>query len=255
MLTTRVIPVLLLKGLGLVKTVQFKNPKYLGDPRNVVRIFNDKEVDELVLLDITATSERREPKYDLIREIVSEAFMPVGYGGGITSLDQAKRIIQMGVEKVVLNSSALERPSLVTEIAEALGSQSVVVCLDVKRGLLGKYEVLGNAGTKPSKRDPVSLAKEFESMGAGEIVVQSIDRDGMMKGYDIPLVKSVSSAVTVPVVAAGGAGSVADLAQVVHEGGAAAAAAGSMFVFQGKLRAVLINFPPSSELEQVLGQR
>lgn len=254
MIPTRVIPCLLLKGLGLVKTVKFKDPKYVGDPRNAVKLFNDLEVDELVLLDIEATKQGARPRFDLIQEIVSEAFMPLGYGGGVNNLEDARRLLQLGVEKVVVCSHAHADPDFVTRAADEFGSQSVVVCLDVKRNLFGKYEVFTHGGTKGTKRDPVTFAKELQAKGAGEIIVNSIDRDGTMAGYDLGLVRAVSDAVTVPVVACGGAGGVEDLGRAVREGGASAVSAGSMFVFHGKHRAVLINFPPLAERRRVFGE-
>lgn len=248
----RVIPCLLLRGRGLVKTTKFKEPKYLGDPRNVVKIFNEKEVDELALVDITASAENRQPDFELVREIVSEAFMPVAYGGGIRSVDDARKMLGLGVEKIIVNTHALKSPAFVAEAARQFGSQSVVVCLDVKRGFFGKYEVHSDAGRRGTGRNPVELAREMEDLGAGELVVQSIDRDGTMEGYDIDLVRSVTSAVRIPVIALGGAGKVAHLGEVVRDGGASAAAAGSMFVFQGKHRAVLISFPDQVELREAL---
>lgn len=250
MIAARVLPCLLLRGRGLVKTTRFKDPKYLGDPRNVVKIFNEKEVDELVLLDILATPERRPPDFELVREIVSEAFMPVAYGGGIRSLEDARRMLGLGVEKIVVCSHALEDPEFIEKAADIFGSQSVVVCLDVKRGMFGRSEVYSQGGRKGAGRNPVEVAKAMEARGAGELVVQSIDRDGTMSGYDLELIRSVTSAVRVPVIAAGGAGSVHDLAEGVRVGGASAVAAGSMFVFQGKHRAVLINFPDQQQLTE-----
>ncbi len=246
----RVIPCLLLRNTGLVKTRKFKDPVYLGDPRNVVKIFNDKEVDELVLLDITATTEGRSPRFDLIREIVSECFAPLGYGGGVCTADDVERITGIGIEKVIMNTAAIENPALVEEAARRVGSSSTIVSLDARKGMLGSYEVYTHAGTKNTRRDPVSLAKEMENAGAGEILLNAIDQDGMMTGYDLKLVKTVSEAVNIPVVACGGAGEIKDLVQAVKSGGASAAAAGSMFVFHGKLRGVLISFPTGKELDE-----
>ena len=247
-LLPRVIPCLLLKGSGLVKTTQFKNEVYLGDPRNTVKIFNDKEVDELVLLDITATREKKPIQFELIHEIVSEAFMPVAYGGGIRDVAEAKRILALGVEKIVINTIAVENPQFVSQAAEQFGSSSVVVCMDVKRSLLGKYEVHTHGGRNNTRLDPTQQATLMAKLGAGEIIVNSIDRDGMMQGYDLELVKRVSSAVDVPVIACGGAGNVDHLAAAIKQGGASAVAAGSLFVFQGRHRAVLINFPDQPTL-------
>ena len=251
MIPARVMPCLLLRGRGLVKTIRFRDPKYLGDPRNTVKIFNEKEVDELVLLDITATPESKPPDFELVREIVSEAFMPVAYGGGIRTVEDARKMLGLGVEKIVVNSYAAENPEFIREAADVFGSQSVVVCIDVKKSLFGKYEVFVNGGRKGTKQDPVEYAKRMERFGAGELVVNSIDRDGTMSGYDLELVKSVTGAVRVPVIACGGAGKVDDFGEAVRRGGASAVAAGSMFVFQGKHRAVLISFPEQAELKRV----
>ena len=246
----RVMPVLLLKGDLLYKSVQFKDHKYVGDPRIAVKIFNDKGCDELVLLDITATNEGRRPNFQLIEEIASEAFMPVAYGGGIRDVADAKRILALGVEKIVINTIAVENPQFVSQAAEQFGSSSVVVCMDVKRSLLGKYEVHTQGGRSNARLDPAQHAKHMAKLGAGEIIVNSIDRDGMMQGYDLDLVKRVSSAVDVPVIACGGAGNVDHLAEAIQQGGASAVAAGSLFVFQGRHRAVLINFPDHPTLHK-----
>lgn len=254
MFRPRVIPCLLLKNQGLVKTVKFKNPKYLGDPINIVKIFNDKEVDELVFLDIVATVEGKEPPYALLEDIVSEAFMPFGYGGGIRSIEQIKRILSLGVEKVVINTHAVENPSFIGEAANMVGSQSVVVSIDVKKGIWGKAEVYAKGGRKSTGLNPVDFALEMEKMGAGELIINSIDQDGTMKGYNLDLIKVITNAVGIPVVACGGAGKVKDLADVVTQGGASAAGAGSMFVFQGPHRAVLISYPNNKELIQAFGE-
>ncbi len=251
MIIPRVIPCLLLRGSGLVKTIRFKDPTYLGDPRNTVKIFNEKGVDELVFLDITATIEKREPNYELISEITSECFMPLGYGGGISNLDQMEKLFKIGVEKVVVNTYAAENSTFVSEAARAFGSQSVVVSLDVKRSLLGKYEIMVGAGKRRTGIEPITVAKQMEDAGAGEILLNSIDRDGTMQGYDLELIRRVTSVVIVPVVACGGAGSIEDLGCAVKQGGASAVAAGSIFVFHGRHRAVLINFPKRNELERI----
>lgn len=251
MIRPRVIPALLLKGEGLVKTVKFKAPKYLGDPINIVRIFNDKEVDELVFLDITATNERRRPPFDMLAKITGECFMPLGYGGGIRLLEDVKTLLGLGIEKVILNTAAVELPELVTKAAEYAGSQAVVISMDVKRGLLGKYEVFTRSGTKATGLDPVRHAQEMERRGAGELFVNSIDRDGTMQGYDLDLIRRVAEAVCIPVIACGGAGNLQHLAEAIRAG-ASAAAAGSMFVFQGPLRGVLISYPSQEELKQAL---
>ncbi|HEX6371488.1 MAG TPA: AglZ/HisF2 family acetamidino modification protein [Longimicrobium sp.] len=249
MIQTRVIPCLLLKGSGLVKTVRFKDPRYLGDPINIVRLFNDKEVDELVILDITATPEGRGPRMDLLATLTTECFMPLCYGGGVRTLDDMHALFSLGVEKVSLNTRAMEEPALVTAAAERFGSQSVIVSIDVKRGMFGGQKVVVRAGKQKTGRDPVEYAAEMERRGAGELLLNSVDRDGTMSGYDLDLIRRVTAAVSIPVVACGGAGSVADLGLAVNEGGAAAAAAGSLFVYQGPHRAVLVNYPEPRALQ------
>ena len=253
MFRPRVIPCLLMKNKGLVKTIKFKDPKYLGDPINIVKIFNDKEVDELVFFDITATIESKDPPYALLEDIVSEAFMPFGYGGGIRNLNQIKTILGIGVEKVVINSHAVENPHFVGDAAQDVGSQSVVISIDVKKNFWGKYEICTRGGRKSTGIDPEVFASDMEKMGAGELIINSIDRDGTMKGYDIDLIKRITDSVGIPVVACGGAGSVKDLADAVRLGGASAVGAGSMFVFQGPHRAVLISYPDNSELKHAFG--
>jgi cyclase len=247
-----VIPSLLLKGAGLVKTRKFSDPTYVGDPLNAIRIYNEKEVDELVILDIVATERRCEPNYELITDIASECFMPLCVGGGIHRLDQIERIFKSGVEKVAINSYALQNPAFIREAADQFGSQSIVASIDARRGVFGGYRVYGNGGRAASKLEPVAWAKQLEELGAGELMVTSIDRDGTMKGYDLELIQKIAEAVTVPIIACGGAGSVADLGSAIRSG-AAAAAAGSLFVFHGKHRAVLINFPPHSEFTSFNG--
>ena len=252
MLKTRVMPCLLLRGWGLVKTVKFKKPNYVGDPINTVRIYNEKEVDELIFLDITATPEGKKPPFQVISEIAGECFMPFTYGGGITNIDDIKTIFSLGVEKVAINSYALENPDFVTQAAEAFGSQSIVVSIDVKRGILGRYGVYTHGGTKAAKIDPVSWAREMMDRGAGEILLTSIDRDGTYSGYDIDLIRTVSDAVAIPVIACGGAGTTEDFGLAVRQGGASAVAAGSMVVYQGQGHGVLINFPSKQDLKAVL---
>ncbi|HEU0294638.1 MAG TPA: AglZ/HisF2 family acetamidino modification protein [Anaerolineales bacterium] len=251
MIRPRVIPCLLLKHEGLVKTVKFKDPKYLGDPINIVRIFNDKEVDELIFLDITATVENRHPNFEILGKITSECFMPLGYGGGIRTLEDVKKLLAIGVEKIVLNTSAVENSSLIRAAADYAGSQAVVISIDVKKSLLGKYEVYTRGSKKNTGFDPVKFAVEMEKQGAGELFLNSIDRDGTMQGYDLELVRRVADSVTIPVVACGGAGNIQHLAEAI-EAGASAAAAGSMFVFQGPLRGVLISYPAQEELKRAI---
>ena len=245
----RLIPCLSITGMkDLVKTTKFKNPRYLGDPINAVKIFNEKGVDELCVLDITASSEGRGPQMDYIKDIASEAFMPLSYGGGITTLEEIQRIFYMGYEKVVLNTAFHRNPDLVAKAADYAGSQSIVVSIDVKKELLGKRGCYVCDGTEKTKKDPVTMAKRAEELGAGEILLNSIDQDGMMEGYDLELVRSVSEAVSIPVIACGGAGSIQDFKRVLSEGKAHAAAAGSLFVYYGEEKAVLINVPEEEEL-------
>ena len=249
---TRVIPVLLLRGQGLVKTIKFKEPKYVGDPINAVRIFNEKEVDELVFLDIAATPEGRGPDFEMLSDIASEAFMPMAYGGGISTLAQVRRIFELGFEKVIINSTSFKNPDLILEAAAIFGSQSIVGCVDVRKTMLGRYELYS---TSARVKEKVGLHEHLATLaqsGVGEILVNSVDRDGTMGGYDLKLLREVSAAVTVPVVACGGAGSIEHLVQAVHEGNASAVAAGSLFVFMGPHRAVLINYPDRKVLADCL---
>jgi cyclase len=250
MLNVRVIPCLLLRNGGLVKTIGFESPRYVGDPINAVRIFNDKEVDELVFLDIEATPGNQGPNYDLLADIASEAFMPFAYGGGVTSLEQARRLFSLGIEKVVINTAAVRVPQLIGEVAAAAGNSSVVASIDVRRNWRGQYSVWIGGARQDTRRDPVAWAKQLESEGAGEILLTSINRDGSQSGYDLELIRRVSEAVGIPVVAAGGAGELTHFREAVDHG-ASAVAAGSMFVFQGKHRAVLITYPPRPDLEVV----
>jgi len=247
----RVIPILLLHNRGLVKTVNFKTSTYIGDPINAVRIFNEKEVDELVLCDISASKKNIEPDYLLIKRIVSECFMPVAYGGGINELDQIKRIIDLGVEKIVINTAATNY-KLLEKAAAIYGAQSIVVCIDVKKNLFSGYKAYGVSGTNCISNNPVELARTVVNSGAGEIIIQSIDKEGSMKGYDLKITKLISEFVNVPVVASGGAGSLMDIREVLLGGGASSAAAGSLFVFMGKHKAVLINYPGYEALEKII---
>lgn len=253
MLRPRIIPCLLVHNKGLVKTVNFKDPKYVGDPINAVKIFNEKEVDELIVLDIDATKENREPDFTLIKNLAAECRMPLCYGGGVRTVKHAKEIINLGAEKVALSSAAVENPKLVSQIAEEVGKQSVIVVVDVKkRGLLGKYEVFTHNGTRASGKNPVEFAQEMERLGVGEIVINSIDNDGVMKGYDVKLISAVRDAINVPMTVLGGAGSLSDIKQIVDKFGVIGVAAGSLFVFKGVYKAVLINYPKRSELSQML---
>jgi len=238
----RIIPVLLLRNGGLYKTVKFKNAVYVGDPVNVVKIFNEKEADELVVLDYNASLDERGIDYKKIAEIAGEAFMPMAYGGGITTLDDARKVFDAGYEKVVLNSILFKDLSLVEEIGNIYGAQAVVCALDVKKNLFGKYKVYSHSATKSAGYSPVGWAKRLESSGAGEILVNSIEQDGTWNGYDLDLVHSIAGEIGIPLIACGGAGSVADLSKAV-KAGASAVAAGSMFVYQKKGMGVLISFP------------
>jgi imidazole glycerol-phosphate synthase subunit HisF len=244
----RVIPVLLIHEQGLVKSVKFRNYKYVGDPINAVRIFNEKEVDEIAILDIDKTRESRKPDVERIREIVSEAFMPVSYGGGITTTEEVKNILAAGVEKVILNSGAYRNPSLVTEVAKKFGSQSVVVSIDYKKNMLGKVSVYIENGTVNTRKNPVEYAKEMENAGAGEILLNAISRDGSFAGYDLEMINHVSNTINIPLIAVGGASGLQDFKEAAKSG-ASAVCAGSMFVFQRPHRAVLISYPSQKELE------
>ncbi|MFA9395550.1 MAG: AglZ/HisF2 family acetamidino modification protein [Halodesulfovibrio sp.] len=247
MLYPRIIPVLLVHDKGLVKTVKFKDHKYVGDPLNAVRIFNEKEADELVVLDIDATVEGREPDFDMIGNLASECRMPLCYGGGIRTLGQAKMILGLGVEKVAFSALFFEQPKLLTKLAEQVGKQSVVVVLDIKKKLFSGYECFVHNGKKRTKISPVEAAREAERLGVGEIVINSIDNDGTMSGYDLDLINSIKSEVSVPVTAMGGVGSNDDIRALIEQEGIIGAAAGSHFVFKGKYRAVLISYPNHEE--------
>lgn len=243
----RVIPILLLKSAGLYKTRRFANEVYVGDPINAVRIFNEKQVDELAFLDISAARARSEPNLEMLRDIASECFMPLSYGGGVRSSDIVREILAIGIEKVVVNSAAWTDPSLVPALAERYGSSTIVGSIDVKKTLLGREQVMIHGGQEKVSMAPEDWARELERRGVGEILINAIDRDGEMTGYDFNLVRRIVNSVNVPVIAAGGAANVGDLRSAVKEAGAAAAAAGAMFVFHGKHRAVLITYPTPGE--------
>lgn len=247
----RVIPVLMIHKGGLYKSVKFKDYKYVGDPINAVKLFNDKEVDELVLIDVDASREGRVPDIEKITEIASEAFMPVAYGGGINTLDQIKAIFYNGIEKIILNKTAYENPSLIGEAAKLFGSQSIVVSIDYKKQFLGNNKVFILNGKNKTEYTPEEYAKKMESEGAGEIILNSIDKDGSFSGYDLNTIELVAKAVHIPVVAVGGASTVEDMSLAVKKG-ASAVAAGSMFVFKGPHRAVLVNYPTQTELKEKL---
>jgi cyclase len=253
MLQTRVIPCLLLRDEALVKTVKFSKPGYIGDPVNTVRIFNELEVDELVFLDIFSSKDKQPINFKILREIADECFMPLAYGGGLRSLDDAKTIFKIGFEKLVINSYAYEDPSFITQVANYSGNQSVIGAIDVKKNFFGSYEIYSHSGTKKIKKNVVEWARELERLGAGELFINSIDNDGTWKGLDVQLIQQVSSAVDIPVIACGGASSVQDIGKAVKQGGASAVAVGSMVVYQGKDLGVLVNFPDKTELEKELG--
>ena len=253
MLRPRIIPCLLVKDKGLVKTINFKNPTYVGDPINAVRIFNEKEVDELIVLDIDATLEKREPDYRMIEHLAQECRMPLCYGGCVKTSAQVQRIVDLGVEKVALSSAALENPEVVAEAAECVGNQSIIVVLDIKKSLFGeKYEVMTHNGHKKTGKRPVDLARHMEELGAGEIVLNSIDNDGRMMGYDLVLVEKIRVSIGVPLTVLGGAGSLDDMGRLINKCGSIGAAAGSLFVFKGVYRAVLINYPTQAEKDTLI---
>lgn len=253
MIQARVIPCLLLRGNGLVKTKKFKDAVYVGDPVNAVRIFSDKEADEIVILDIDASREGREPPYELIAEMAGEAFMPVAYGGGVRTLEQIRRLIRSGVEKVVINTLATESTDTIRAAVEVFGSQAIVGAVDVRRKLFGGYAVMAKSATVETKLNLQQHIQNLIQAGVGELLINDIERDGTMAGYDMALVRSVAQA-PVPVVVCGGAGTLAHLREAVREGGASAVTAGSMFVFHGKHRAVLINYPKAGELEKLFSE-
>ncbi|MCS6956146.1 MAG: AglZ/HisF2 family acetamidino modification protein [Candidatus Calescibacterium sp.] len=248
MYKTRVIPVLLLKKRGLYKGIKFKDHKYVGDPINTVRIFNEKEVDELIILDIEAHKVGIDFEY--LKEVVSEAFIPIGYGGGIKSIEDAKKLFSIGIEKIILNTYAILNPELIRNLSEVFGSQSIVFSLDVKKNLFGKYSVYIKAGKEKTKYDPIDIATKMEKLGAGEILLNDIDRDGTFKGYNLELIKQISSKLSIPLIACGGAKEILDFKKA-KQAGAHACAAGSMFVFHMPHRAVIISYPSEKELEQI----
>lgn len=245
----RYIPVLLIKDGGLYKTRKFGDEVYLGDPINTVRIFNDKLVDEIVFLDISAARHKSEPNIEILKEITSECFMPLAYGGGITSVDQVRQILAIGFEKIVVNSAAWTDPSLVPSLARVFGSSTVVGSIDVKKNWMGRERVYIHGGREAISIGVIEWAQELERRGVGEIMINSIDKDGEMTGYDLKLIRRVAEAVSVPVIAVGGARNVKDLKSAISDAGASASAAGAMFVFQGKHRAVLISYPSREDID------
>lgn len=252
MLRPRIIPCLLVQNGGLVKTVRFGDPKYVGDPINAVRIFNEKEVDELSVIDIDATAQNREPNYNMIRNLAAECRMPLCYGGGVTTAEQVERIITLGVEKVAIGAAAVRNPNMIADAAKRVGAQSIVAVLDVKKaGFFKRYEIFTHNGTRATGLNPVDYAKKVAQLGAGEILLNAIDQDGMMKGYDLDLIDQVRNAVTLPMSVLGGAGSLEDIEGLIARHGTIGAAAGSLFVFKGKYRAVLINYPNREEKDRL----
>lgn len=253
MLETRLMPCLLMSGGALVKTVKFKSPTYVGDPINAVRIFNQKEVDELVLLDIHATSQSRGIDFEILEKLVTECFMPICYGGGVRNIEDMRRLFALGIEKISLGAAAFEVPGLIKQAADEFGSQAVVVTLDVKKNLFGRHSVRIRNASQDTKFSPVEAASSLEQQGAGEIILYSVDQDGTWAGFDLKLIEDVSRAVNIPVVATGGAGSLDDVRSAVKSAGASAVAIGSMAVFQGKDLGVLIKFPARKDQMSYLG--
>ncbi len=254
MLRTRIIPALLLRHESLVKTRNFRNFTYVGDPCNTVRIFNELEVDELCFLDITATNERKGPDFELLADIADECFMPLSYGGGVRCFEDAQRILKMGFEKIILNSYAVENPDFIRQLADHFGSQAIVVSIDVKRDFWGRLRVYTHSGRRKTHLDPVTWAQKVEALGAGEILLTSIIHEGTWQGMDLALIKSITSAVSIPVIAHGGAGTVEHIGAAVKQSDASAVALGSMVVFQKKDMGVLVNFPDKAVLEKACDQ-
>jgi imidazole glycerol-phosphate synthase subunit HisF len=251
MLRPRVIPCLLLKGSGFVKTTRFKDPIYLGDPINILRIFNEKEVDEVIILDILASKEKRGPNFQLIEQIVSEAFMPVCYGGGIASVDEIKKLLEIGVEKVSINTSALENIALIEKSSVKFGSQCIVASINIKKNLFNKHFIYSETAQISKPTNIIEWCKTLIAHGAGEIFINSVDYDGMMNGYDLNLLRTITSSVNVPVIACGGAGNGHHMKEAIHEARVSAVAAGSLFVFQGKHKGVLISYLNTKEIKDL----
>ncbi len=253
MLYPRIIPCLLVHNNGLVKTIKFQDPKYVGDPLNAVKIFNEKEADELIILDVDATVENKEPDYEMIKNLAIECRMPLCYGGGIKTVEQAQRILGLGVEKIALSSAAVESPEIISKIAERVGSQSITIILDLKKDpTIGQYQIFTHRAQKNTKERPVDWVKKIAEMGAGEVVLNFIDEDGVMGGYDLEPLKQIRSSINLPIVVLGGAGSLQDIENLISQYGIIGAAAGSLFVFKGKYRAVLINYPDPGEKDALI---
>ena len=251
MLRPRIIPSLLIQDNGLVKTVKFKDPKYVGDPINAVKIFNEKAVDELAIFDIDATAKGSEPNYSLIERIANQSRMPLCYGGGVKTIEQAQKIFGLGIEKIALSSAVLNKPELITQIAERVGAQSVIVVLDVKKKLFGGYEVYTHNGKRSTGIDPFQFAEKAQKFGAGEVIINSIDQDGVMKGFDMDLIGKIREKISLPLTVLGGAGSLEDIEKVIQKHGIIGVAAGSLFVFKGVYKAVLINYPTKEQKDQI----
>jgi len=251
MFRPRIIPVLLLKDKGLVKSIKFKHHRYIGDPINAVKIFNDLKADELAFLDISASREGRSISLDFVRKVGEEANMPFAVGGGISNIKQIQEIIGAGAEKIIVNSSAVNNPIFINEACNTFGSSTISVCIDIKKSFWGKELVWTLGGSKASKYNPIEFAKHMEDQGVGEIIIQSIERDGMMSGYDIDLIKSISKEVSIPIVALGGAGNIEHMRQAFKEAFAYGLAAGSMFVYHGARKGILINYPDKKELKKI----
>lgn len=250
MLKHRVIPCLLLRNGGLVKTMKFNNPKYVGDPINAIRIFNDKEVDEIIVLDIIASREKKEPNYALIEQFAGECFMPLCYGGGIRTVEQAKFLFSLGVEKVCLQTAALDNLDIITQMADRFGNQSVIISIDVKRNWLGKYQIYSASRRQLLPQPLIGFLQKATDAGAGEVILNAVDRDGMMQGMDIQLIHDISNEISVPLIAIGGVGSLDDIKSAI-DSGASAVSAGAFFVFHGPHRAVLITYPKYQELTKL----
>jgi imidazole glycerol-phosphate synthase subunit HisF len=252
MLKKRVIPCLQLAGESLVKTVKFKNPGYIGDPINTVRIFNELEVDELCFLDIRATIENRQPNIEILEKIANECFMPLSYGGGIDNFDMARKIMSIGFEKLVINTHAFQNMGLITQLSQHFGAQSVVASIDVKKNLWGKHIIYIKDGTEKINTDIIEYALQLQQAGAGEILLTSMDKEGTWSGYDIEITRRVSEAVNIPVISNGGAGNLQHIEEVVKQGKASAVSLGSMVVYQQKGMGVLVNFPDKKQLEKIM---
>ena len=251
MLRPRIIPSLLIHEKGLVKTIKFKDPKYIGDPINAVKIFNEKEVDELAIFDIDASILGYEPNYSLIEKLANQSRMPICYGGGVSTVKQAQKIFNLGVEKIALSSSIIQNPALISEISEKVGSQSVIAVLDIKKKLFGGYEIHTHNGKNATGMSPFKFAKIFQELGAGEIVINSIDNDGMMNGFDMDLIAKVRDVINVPLTVLGGAGSLEHIEKVILKNGIIGVAAGSLFVYRGIYKAVLISYPSKEEKNSI----